>query len=131
MCVLLIALWIRSFHSCDLITKRDSSNLTTTLGSERGTMYLSRSVPTNWGGKSAGRKLTPHGWKHSVIEPVDSPKPFLFHLTPSNETIHFPYWLPVTVSALAAIVPWSPWRFSLRTLLIATTLVLAVWAGGK
>src|SRR5687768_11764356 len=34
--------------------------------------------------------------------------------------LNAPYWFLVM---LFAIVPWLPWRFSLRTLLIATTLV--------
>jgi hypothetical protein len=36
------------------------------------------------------------------------------------------YWLLELVSILAAIAPWVRWRFSLRTLLIATTLVAVV-----
>ena len=36
-----------------------------------------------------------------------------------------PYWFPVAILASLAAVPWIRWskRFSLRTLLIATTLV--------
>jgi hypothetical protein len=44
-----------------------------------------------------------------------------------------PYWLIVFVIAPIAAIPWLRARFSLRTLVIATTLVavvlgLAVWA---
>ena len=38
----------------------------------------------------------------------------------------FPIWLLVSASFLVAAVPWLPWwstRFSLRTLLIVTTLI--------
>ena len=43
-----------------------------------------------------------------------------------------PYLLAAATAGAASIVPWMRWRFSLRTLLIATTLVavvlgLAVW----
>jgi hypothetical protein len=41
----------------------------------------------------------------------------------------FPQWCPVLVAGLLAAVPWLPWwskRFTLRTLLIATTLVAVV-----
>jgi hypothetical protein len=36
-----------------------------------------------------------------------------------------PHWIPVSVTALFSVAPWIPCpkRFSLRTLLIATTLV--------
>jgi len=40
-----------------------------------------------------------------------------------NEVIRLPYFLLVALSAAAVAVPWLRWRFSLRTLLIATTLV--------
>ena len=47
-----------------------------------------------------------------------------------------PLWIPVVISGLIAtttLTPWLTWHFSLRTLLIATTLVavvlgLAAWA---
>jgi hypothetical protein len=40
-----------------------------------------------------------------------------------------PYWFPVAIVATIAVLPWMrelKWRFSLRTLLIATTLVALV-----
>jgi hypothetical protein len=39
-----------------------------------------------------------------------------------------PYWSPAVLGVCLAACPWvrSPWRFSLRTLLIATTLVAVV-----
>jgi hypothetical protein len=33
------------------------------------------------------------------------------------------YWLLAITSAVLARVPWVPWRFGLRTVLIAMTLV--------
>jgi hypothetical protein len=46
--------------------------------------------------------------------------------------IYVPYWFLVLISAALAAIAWLPWRFSLRTLLIAMTLVavglgLIVW----
>ena len=40
--------------------------------------------------------------------------------------VRAPDWLFVVMCSLAAALPWLPWRFSLRTLLIATTLVAVV-----
>jgi hypothetical protein len=39
-----------------------------------------------------------------------------------------PYWIVVCVAATLTVAPWIPWsnRFSLRTLLLATTLVAAM-----
>jgi hypothetical protein len=47
-----------------------------------------------------------------------------------------PFWLLVLTCGLISVIPWPRWHFSLRTLLIATTLVAAglgllVWAAGK
>ncbi len=42
--------------------------------------------------------------------------------------VRFPYWIAVLTCTVFAAVPWFCWskRFSLRTMLIATTLVAAV-----
>jgi hypothetical protein len=37
-----------------------------------------------------------------------------------------PHWFSALLMAMAATAPWIKWRFSLRTLLIATTLVAVV-----
>jgi len=37
--------------------------------------------------------------------------------------VGIPYWLLLLGTAALAALPWLRWRFSLRTLLIATTLV--------
>jgi hypothetical protein len=53
--------------------------------------------------------------------------------TGTSYEITLPYWLlAVTISALG-LLPWLPWRFSLRTLLIGMTVLAAllgaaVWA---
>jgi hypothetical protein len=52
-----------------------------------------------------------------------------------GQGFNFPHWFPIAVFSTLAIVPWLQslrWRFSLRALLIATTLVavglgLIVW----
>jgi hypothetical protein len=53
----------------------------------------------------------------------------------SERVIFIPYWFPVLILAAMAAFPWIRWskRFSLRTLLIAMTVVAAllgavVWA---
>jgi hypothetical protein len=46
--------------------------------------------------------------------------------TPSVRYVAMPYWFLVALIAVTAAVPWLPWRFSLRTLLIAMTLIAVV-----
>ena len=47
-------------------------------------------------------------------------------LNEDGSVIYFPHWALVLFFAVIAILPWFRWRFSLRTLLIATTLVAVV-----
>ena len=51
---------------------------------------------------------------------------FTYFPSPSTTSSDVPYWLPVVTFTALATAPWLrriSWRFSLRTLLIATTLV--------
>ena len=52
---------------------------------------------------------------------------FFYFRGPDNTQIHVPLWfLTLAVMAAVAVLPWIHWRFRLRTLLIATTLVAVV-----
>ena len=51
---------------------------------------------------------------------------------PPRFSVLTPHWLLVILSAVLTALPWLPFRFSLRTMLIATTLIavvlgLSVW----
>jgi hypothetical protein len=63
----------------------------------------------------------------------DSGRLSLFRPWGFNSFLVVPHWVIVIVTASMMAAPWLRWRFSLRTLLIATTLVAvvlgaAVWA---
>ena len=48
---------------------------------------------------------------------------------PSSHSLVISHWSAVLLSGVLAVVPWIPrlsWRFSLRTLLIAMTLIAVV-----
>jgi uncharacterized membrane protein YbaN (DUF454 family) len=45
---------------------------------------------------------------------------------PGEIIVRFPYWFALLMSATLAAVPWFRWRFSLRTLLVAMTLIAAL-----
>ena len=125
--VLLIVLWVRSHWVGDGIYLNVSGRII--LASKQGVVSLTTSsvrfvdAPTLQ-------------WKTARI---DSMMPVLGY-TPSwrvrfnddGTSIRFPYRLPIAACILTAIGPWAVTRFSLRTLLIATTLVavglgLIVW----
>jgi hypothetical protein len=132
-CVLLIALWVRSPKACDLISKRDASGMTTTFCSSAGKVWFYRSVPPK--PKIARATVpTPHGWKYTRIEVEGNaePQPFVFHLGAGKQKIQFPDSVLVMACTIVGAAPWIR-RFSLRTLLIAITLVavglgIIVWS---
>jgi hypothetical protein len=65
--------------------------------------------------------------------PFEQPTWRLARLNNGMPVFGFPHWFPATVSIATAALPWFRYSFSLRTLLIATTLVavglgLIAWA---
>jgi hypothetical protein len=45
---------------------------------------------------------------------------------PVESFVFMRFWIPVIATGALAVLSWVHWRFSLRTLLLATTLVAAV-----
>jgi hypothetical protein len=114
LCLLLIALWVRSywrFDQCKCIPK----NLT--VGSRRGEILLNQPNIEIMG---VG-PILPASFKALGQEIIyDSYSPNA-NRDPRGTAV--PFWAPTLIFAIVASLPWLPWRFSLRTLLIATTLV--------
>jgi hypothetical protein len=118
-CVLLIVLWVRSLKTCDLLSKRHADGwMKTTFSSSHGTLEFEQSRDD-----VAGRP----GWHYIGIDDCGPPtQMFVFKLAAARKFIQIPDCLPLMFCIAGAIGPWLPWRFSLRTLLIATTLVAVV-----
>jgi hypothetical protein len=138
-CVLLIVLWVRSKTSRDRIViplrvtrflRIDSSHgmiKFETYGQGMGEMSFSTTSLSHADISTAWKQFT------SAPEPQDRKK-WRWEVSRTGRFfVYLPHWFPVTILTAFAIAPWVPWRFSLRTLLIATTLVavvlgLIVWA---
>jgi hypothetical protein len=58
-----------------------------------------------------------------VLEPFSSRTGFHLEHDYGRTVIQLPYWFLTLLFAATAGLPWIRWRFTLRTLLIATTLV--------
>ena len=115
-CLLLIALWVRSYWWIDEV-------------------YIGRSYPAvcGWGdlyykpimhfNNSYQLHVSEHDFGPIRIDSTwNGDGPLVFRI----DGFALPIWTLLLPIAAIAILPWLPWRFSLRTLLIATTLVAVV-----
>ena len=118
--VLLCVLWVRSYWKSDCLWTSHVG-----ICSATGVAQLSvRSTPTNY----RGRQWTTLPTRKDIFI---SPR-FAFRPASNMSYINVTYWFLILILTTLAAVPWIR-RFSLRTLLIATTLVavvlgLIVWA---
>ena len=125
-CLLLFVLWAQSYYRTDIFYVVDKSLLYTTLTSSCGTAYLVRWDRSRSDLESSALSPT-QGWEHSSYRwPWKTPPSFAWSPTAKKWTIQLPTLPLVVPFILAAAIPWLRWRFSLRTLLIATTLVAVV-----
>ena len=57
------------------------------------------------------------------VEQLKAISPITIRRIGSFDSVSIAYWLLIPLVSIVAAGPWLPYRFSLRTLLIATTLV--------
>ena len=127
--VLLIALWVRSQNWQDRLIRHSTTYIEVRSYHSQTTVEIApgespQAISTSWELKS---RLADHFWR-----PTSTAHPRLAALGVSwgfKDGMYYlflPHWLLVLLTATLAVVPWIKWRFSLRTLLIATTLVAVV-----
>jgi hypothetical protein len=124
-CVLLIVLWVRSYWWEDDFAYKGDIAMSGVQSAEAGI-----GVYRNW---SPDRPMG-IGWvlESFCIGPqeVVSGSGFVWEYLPSDRfVVAVPYWFPTAILATLAVLPWIrhfKWRFTTRTLLIATTLVAVV-----
>jgi hypothetical protein len=117
--VLLITLWVRSYWYMDEV--RNASSWVTQLASYRGGIHYYRGPTFLSPGDRWLFLVTPH-------RDIDDDARMTFALSlgsllRGHQWLIVPYCFLVAVCGVIAAAPWLRWRFSLRTLLIATTLV--------
>ena len=126
-CVLLIALWVRSYTWIDVLDGPLTTSRGILLGSSQGRLSIGDATKPHWLPK---RFLSiPYDQARDMLRAHDLPEELISTVIPAVYGIGGPavsHWLPIltigTVGTLLCIGR-SPRRFSLRTLLIATTLV--------
>jgi hypothetical protein len=121
-CVLLIVWWVRSYWRLDIIT-RISASSSTTIRSDAGLITLIQSV---FGGPIIGGG----SWQHVFDNASWGMQFWQFDWAWDSRIllIRVPIWVAALAAAILARAPWIRWsrRFSLRALLIATTLIALV-----
>ncbi len=126
-CVLLIVLWVRSYWRADLLHCPLQSPRIILFQSCDGRMevFLGRPSPSQKLGLPSG--LAIDSIEVKTIVPPETPEPHWDFTSNKRFTAaEFPHWCLAFMLASLAVVPWIRYRFSLRTLLIATTLVAVV-----
>ena len=124
LCVLLLELWLRSYWWGDRIAGYCSNVRQFELYSEVGSFAL-----IFW---NSDQHFAPDFQSYRMTEPAERwPLGLVFSDDPTDGiSVSFssPYWLAVVGVLILIAAPWFKHRFSLRTLLIATTLVAAMLA---
>jgi hypothetical protein len=116
-CLLLIVLWVRSYYVADGFAVRWNRKIVE-LTFNSGSLEVLRN-------NGLGLVTPELRWyrrspdMHTRLMPSWSLHDKYFHA-------FCPNWCALLIADALAGAPWLPWRFSLRTLLIATTLVAAV-----
>jgi len=132
-CVVLVALWVRSYWWLDNVNFSTAG--TTVVQSFNGSLAFvySREISNPGLTTLSAKKLA------TLIKPIELRTKWPDWYFGSNQktlTIRLPYWFVTLLPCVLAAVPWMRWRFTIRTLLIITTLVaallgLAVWAASN
>jgi hypothetical protein len=151
-CVLLIVLWVRSYWWADEVYVPLTDRHTVAVGSILGGISISPWLPTVEGYFNAAPKMRTEKYGEPPSALINSrtpreqlariakqegvwayykrhpPKPIRFGIVnnQTHYTILLPYFVLCGFAGFSAACPWLPCRFTLRTLLIVTTLVAVV-----
>jgi hypothetical protein len=110
-CVTLCVYWVRSYQVSDVVSKTEGTGTMTSYGSNNGYLYMMRRYVPG---------IPSHDWQY-VERPRFSVRQFRWISGYAHRRIVVPYWFVVGLAALFVYLPWR--RFSLRTLLVAMTVV--------
>ena len=123
-CALFVLWWVRSYWRLDVITRTSASG-STTVRADAGLVTLTSSG-------SGGSLLESGNWAHDVDNASWGMQFWQFDWARNGRIflVRVPIWVPALVAAMLGRATWIQWsrRFSLRALLIATTLVALVLA---
>jgi hypothetical protein len=135
--VVLCVLWVRSYWWADYFLQHKTCSFWMSAATHRGQMLIlvgesQASIRSAWSSLPAqgvGPMLGGGGCGGFKVELQSSASPSQLN----RFGVRFPIWFAVAMAITASYLPWYAWRFTIRTLLIATTLFaivlgLGVWA---
>src|SRR4051794_512322 len=123
-CVLLIVLWVRSYWRWDAAWKFTPAT-ELDIDTQNGEAFLRYFSPP----VSTMKTTIGVGTKPALdidVMPPNSHAGFCFRRGGQSIGLFVPFWFLTLITAPLAVAPWITWRFTLRTLLIVTTLVAVV-----
>jgi hypothetical protein len=129
-----MALWLRNFWVADVIWTPLPAASQLTIASADGQIELGISYPS---GQRAKLPETTWGWQtytasqNRAVKVVVPWKTVIrYRRVWGGAVIVLPHWLVFLVPLLVSVVPWIRWsrRFTIRTMLVVTTLVAVVLA---
>ena len=130
LCLLFLALWVRSYHTADVFLCRISVDTTFSLGSRGGYFWVGQNDlalnPNQW---TLWQQYPLRGQVFSAPNFESTQVSSLGRLVVMTRwgskygEIFLQHWIVGLIAAALSASPWLRWRFSLRTLLIAITLV--------
>lgn len=128
--VLLIALWVRSYWWLDNLSFPAAG--TAFVGSAEGKIVVFSSPEKDPQAGDSRWELKKFPMNTIPTRARISTPTWSFVSNRFNTEVTFPHWFLATLCAILAPASCLPWRFTVRTLLIATTLValalgLIVW----
>jgi hypothetical protein len=129
--LLLIALWVRSYWRLDCVRRTDTRLMFTSIFSNSGTIEIYRADTQQFPDFADA----PSDWEYETRSSIKQGERFRYQYDRSQIDLRVSIWLPSLLLASIAIAPWIrlSYSFSLRTLLVAITLIavglgLVVWS---
>jgi hypothetical protein len=131
---LLCVLWVRSYRTLDNVAGHLPGVNAVSCTSAYGRVavgVVNQAAPWKWNMHSNVLDETSYGG------PPKGPRRwFVMHKSPAHSGLAVPHGFLMLLAAFSVGLPWMPWRFSLRALLIATTIVgvllgAVIWRDGR
>ena len=125
LCLLLFALWMRSFWWTDSLDYPHGITGASAVTSVHGVLIIGTGKRDN-----NNQSLEPAKWSTPISEWQEGfgglPEPFQLNVANKSVFVVVPHLVLILLTGAFGVLPLMRWRFSLRNLLIATTLVAVV-----